>query len=714
MHYFCDTALQGYFSRTSAKDGKLALMPRNDTALSLVSMALGTAAISNCYVGLYNFPSDVVENYKAGKELKDYSGAYTADYIYHDIDRKIGAIHAIPVLISVIEHIWKYSSQFVFFTSGKKGFQIRIPAGMIGWEPHPQFAEIARNFTELLYPAGKVGSGDEVWIDAAVFEKSRLDRLPCSQNLPNNQHEAAKDGDLPRGFKIELSLDEISQIRSHPESLYELWRFPNNRSVSYNHLTGSVYWEYTRVPALQELWERARKLVENGPSKPVPVTRSFSTGRTEIHGSVPRCIANIITAIDRNDESVLGQRRHLAFWNLTGYYFQQYKGTEIWRTLVLGLNNQLQSPLPEPELDNIFRAFATGNGGFPCGKPNVAQSPVSFCGMSCQHTSNWLDMPGLYERTREYLLSGPTPYKIGYPKVDDLVGGFSLRSMLVWIAYPGVGKTTLNVHMFRFMCERLLALNEGCMFFTPEESLSTVGTYFAMQLGKHTLQDLYDQASNGSALANEKAWFERHTNAFVADSRRMSVKQIAQNITEVEQRRGIKIRFIVIDNATFIRPDNNLIRGENYAEKNSLDLDAMTHEHDLVASVCVHLRKPAGKNGEDIVPRDFTDKRPSVWDAMGTSYWAGISNFLGVLYTKGPHVVMVSIDRAKRRISGGDLPHPFPLLRKQHFSLYTLQDAQAMQDPESYFPHVNLPELVELEAYGSGPRKPSITGLMTP
>lgn len=710
---FTETAFSGYHSRTIVDKGQNTLKSIDRIYAELSAKGLGVNKLDNCFRGLHRFENGIIAHVDQVKPINDWSGKYLSDFIPLDLDNSEAAHLAVPDFRGMIEALYvkglkiEESGRYSICLTGLKGMETKIHAGAIGYEPEYDFAKIARRFVELLLP-GKVGKN--TWVDASIYQPARLTRIIGSFNAPKNEEEAEKTRDRIRGYKVELTWDEVVAIVEKDAKLvYELWKKPNDRGIDEATVSGSRYWNCEPVPFLQNLWQQAKEThreekrtqVQGASFSPLQAQSKFARH--------PACVAKLLQIIESGDvDNELSGTRHQAFLGLAVYasnVLSLANSPRAYEAYLRDFHEKLSESkrLPEAEFAQVLRDGLKYH--FSCGNRDSGTSLIKFCSGSCLQKSldpkrRWRDLIELLPEVTEFFSGIVTPFRYGVKRIDDFVGGFMKKSINVMIADPGTGKTMLGLQSLVQMAK--IAKEHGfCVpFLSPEETLAGLGANLAMQLERKTHGEIFkDFADNG--IPSFRAFCEEY-NGYVKliDIRSLNTAEIKKNILDVQQACGRPASVVYLDNITFLgMAKAHLAAGINYAQEIAVEINQMIDEIGCVFFGSIHMPKAgtdrkirkAFKDGGE-----YLESKPKAESAFGTQFWWALSSSQYGLYNRGPYM-MISFSKCRKRINGERyLPKPVPMFVSNHYAVYDYERLAKMEDVLERFPHLDLNEMQSL------------------
>lgn len=711
---FTETAFSGYQSRTIVDRGQNTVKSIDRIYAELAAKGLGTNKLDNCFRGLHRFEQGIIAHVDQGKPINDWSGKYLSDFIPLDLDNSEAAHLAVPDFRGLIEALYNKglsiseSERYSICLTGSKGFVVMIHAGAIGFEPERDFAKIARRFAELLLP-DKVGKN--TWVDASNFQPARLSRIIGSFNAPKNEEEAEKTKEKIRGYKVELSWQEVLDIvQKDHQLIYELSKAPNDRGINEETISGSRYWNSEPVPFLQSLWQQAKETFREEKRTQVQGTSFAPLQAQSKFARHPACVSRLLQIIESGDvDNELSGNRHQAFLGLATYCSNGMglsASPAAYEVFLREQHGKLPEAkrLPEAEFAQILRGGLSYS--FSCGNRDSGTSLIKFCNASCLQASldpkrRWRDLKELLPGIKQYFQGIVTPFKYDLMRIDDFVGGFMKKSINVFIADPGTGKTMLGMQSLTQMAKVAKEHNFTVAFLSPEESLEGLGANLTMQLEKKCHAEIFKDYKDNGVPSLDAFCEEFNDYVKLVDIRALTTKEIRKNIIDVQQASGKSATVVYLDNITFLgMAKAHLASGVNYAQQIAVEINEMIDEVNCVFFGTIHMPKggtdrkirKAFKDGGE-----YIEAKPKAESAFGTQFWYALSTSQFGLYNRGDYM-MINFSKCRKRINGDRyLPKPIPTYVTQHYTAYELSKIQKIGVEN--FPHLNL---LEMEALDKG------------
>jgi RecA-family ATPase len=150
----------------------------------------------DCYTTYFRYSQEMLEHFKKKNTVSGYTGSCYSGFLPIDVDSQdlVNSLQTTKEILLYWESEIDIDVKTIpIYFSGSKGFHIEPPSELFGFEPSPNLHNIFRSLVKRLLPDGIV-------IDAAIYDKVRLWRLPNTVN--------SKSGLC----KIPLSVDELFNL----------------------------------------------------------------------------------------------------------------------------------------------------------------------------------------------------------------------------------------------------------------------------------------------------------------------------------------------------------------------------------------------------------------------------------------------------------------------------------------------------------------------
>lgn len=694
---YLDTAISGYKSRNT---------PKSVTWLVnyFKAINLGQATnLSNVFIGQYRFGEELIDYVAKNSTISGFVGSHISDTILTDTDEKDSVLDSIPKLKNLIEHLESFGlslfENLLVRTTGHKGFNLVVPAGVIGYEAKDNFAAVAYRFIELLFPnEGRTKGWLNYYhkeqgennrqantlkhVDQSIYgDQARLHRVACTKNQPKSVED---DDGQPYGYCLFLSKDELETIFREPKAIYSIWKKPNNYNVTNDFIDGSYYWNYKPVPKLQELWEKAIQTVGQTKAK---VFYQSGTGFNPLGVRAPACIKEIWKLVvehggmDKSGKTdLLAGNRNNTFEAILPWLYQSFPDQTFFQASVRYLNSKLSKQISESDLNSMLATYEKNKYGFACGHDsNMGKVLQGFCGKSCGKAKrSWLYGDEAYDKMNAFWAQGDSLCTTGIGFWDELYHGHYPGQVVCLQSFPGVGKTSFLGRIFRHQVPIAKSQGKICVFSTPEENQEIIATYLAMQQGELTLKRVKEEVKlyggvNGKVAEFKNAYGRNYMIDYIRGKR---PSQIRDSLESMRQQSGMDFFSIALDSMTFIKPDNDNLTGAARAESVANAMEDLAAEFNTTIFMSIHLPKFEAYSKMGKKSKRVTDQRPSLIAAKGSVDWAGLVSHLFSVYTRSDKVVMLAPEKGRLREEGQPLPPPQPFVRTGHYMLYSTEEAQ--------------------------------------
>ena len=158
------------------------------------------------YCTYFRYDNEMYDHYNERNTVGGYQGVAWADWLPIDIDSD-NLQEAQDFLTSLCTNMQDYDIDLNicrFYFSGAKGFHVMLPSGVFGAEPSE---DIHKRFRRV---AVELARG--ISIDTAIYDKTRIFRLPNTINAKTNLHKI----ELYPFEALSLSIDDILERAKEP------------------------------------------------------------------------------------------------------------------------------------------------------------------------------------------------------------------------------------------------------------------------------------------------------------------------------------------------------------------------------------------------------------------------------------------------------------------------------------------------------------------
>lgn len=586
--------------------------------------------------------------------------------------------------------------------SGNKGFHIEIGAGYFQPTPHPKLYKIHELFIRALtkLPESYYGQGQQ--IDTATYQICRLLRLRGTKNLQ-------KDGieEPHRGFKINLN-GTLDSLRDNPETVFELWKNPNNEALGYEYLSGQWHWEKQPIARLQELWKECQSRVDDTEKKRVfvPDSQKSITKRRIKVGEVPECIKNLENMALTDPAKVKEQNlRNYITCAITTFYAEVGYSDAWVLAHVLGIMNQLIEPdFTAEEVTTTVKTKLNGDNtgsrySFGCGRSSGFPSCLYH---HCSESGELKDCPthkvkeekkvtnlvSIYDAGNKAIANydqGPSPYIFSnIPDLANFYGPFWPGNKFFVQAVQTVGKSRALFGFLDTFAPVAKAQGDIILPIFPEEQPEETAEKWQIRQSTKTLEQLYSGGSK-AVPQSVRDWLEEYRDTIylwnVVDQ---TVKEMDNAIDAAQQMTGKKVSILCYDGITFFRDSGQYKRTEAAIAQEILHV---VKKHPYLRSIfTVHMPKEVGKEARKEGKLE-TEHRGGIMAAYGTMLYSASAQLLISMWEQ-QNFIMLGCEKAKVRWKG-DIKKldPISLVPDRYFRLHTLEQAVELvnQGHQDYF-----------------------------
>jgi energy-coupling factor transporter ATP-binding protein EcfA2 len=410
------------------------------------------------------YPEEAMQHIAATGALAGYRGEVWADTVYIDIDTD--EAQKLPSLSAVLEATRRIVGRLLheFFCdhkalriafSGKKGFHIYIPQGMVGFGPNPLLHKQMAAFVMEVAGANPY--------DHVIYTPGRIIRLANSRHLESGL------------FKIMLSINDLMGL-----SVAEILE----RAAAPQPNPGYAF-DMEINENLAGVWPSPEKVTKHAavPAfKPaLPILGQQGGGDVEIRADQRMCMQRIM-----RDKVPEGQGNERAI-RLASHFIGLGTPAPIVGQLMHGWNQQMEQPMPAGRLDTTVQS-AINRGGYYYGCSDTILA--SLCDKRCFKYKDEVAVEQInpsifktiYDLSKEYIriYSENRFVSFGLTDLDYYCKGLAPGEVAMLIARSGVGKTTLMLFMAQKIHEQtglpVLILEQELHDFLVTEKLVAMGT----------------------------------------------------------------------------------------------------------------------------------------------------------------------------------------------------------------------------------------------
>ena len=444
----------------------------------------GKDGIVDAYHSVFAYREMFAKHFTDKNSVRGYNGPVYTHQLHWDLDNddEDVAYSDLKSLLERLDNLGFDEDSIRIFFSGNKGYHIFARSYDIE-------TESGKDYTHSLikYICSEI-AGDLESFDESVYDRTRVIRVA------NSKH--SKTG----LYKIPLYLFDIRV--SNPKDIKILAK--HQRQIDQGHFD----------PIESEYIAELIYNYENKSDDSRPNSKSSGERFTNI-------IDGILNGFNNGD-------RNTGLTSVAGILHSQGVSPALTRALLLSANNNAEQPLSEVEIDNIV--------------DSVSKYPVKSEYEPIEDDDIKTVRDG-FLRWKE-LKKSRTHIDIGLPLLEEPLYTFDPGKTMILAARPGIGKTTLGMHMLR----ELSTEDEPGLFASLEMSDAAI-FYRASQMSSGIdglTPEEYSNMLYDSTDIQEKT-FKDWENVYMIDKSGLTIGQIEAYAMKLKERNNGKLGPVMID-----------------------------------------------------------------------------------------------------------------------------------------------------------------------
>jgi len=510
------------------------------------------------FINTLLFDKTFVEYVRNTGSVSGYVGPAYMLYFPIDIDGEDSLIVARDIIDFLYDHEVPVEYIRVFF-SGRKGFHIMIPNGMIGSEPSENISSYMRKFYELLL-------GLEL-VDTSIYNHVRLFRYPNTIHSETGL------------YKYELTIQQLQTLSF--EQIKSLATKPSDYKAP--------LYQGSPIPFLHNYWNEAV-------SRSTSIIKQFTISDDTPEEAKYYCYKAIFRR--GADEGERNETALRAAWILkkTGLPMEIAMDTmKKWNLLN-------KPPLSEREIETVTKHAFEHSYKFGCTDKILSK----YCNPECpiyklrmQKQEERKEVYNFHQLAINYVnfakLWSTQAIPFGHEGIDNYFRGLLPGFLIYIIARPGVGKTSFAVDLlYRFALKKI-----PVVFFSLEMSKEMIFERMASRALNIPQDELMHIALEDNFEKYAKELNEVYKTIIVNEKAGVDLEYI-KNYTKLIENSvlGRKVRVVVIDHFTAIAING----GSPYeqASKKATGLQQLAKELETAIVVLTHTNRQAGKGDIEV------------------------------------------------------------------------------------------------------------------
>ena len=527
-----------------------------------------------CYQSVFLFGEEFKTYTDENKSVSAYQGKIYCDWIPIDIDNEnldVAKQHTLKVLEHLFKQYGVKPAQLKYYFSGSKGFHIMLPSSLIALTPTENLHTQIKNFIEKLI------KGLDVSVDLKVYDKTRIFRIPNTQNIKSGL------------YKIPLTFDLL--LTATVDTIKEMARIPLN-------LMFETSWKQNINTKLLALCNESTSTTLPQNVAQVDSTQSEPKKYTKL------CIHKMLAGVDKGNRDSTALR-------LAVHFRKQGVTKDVTYQMLLTWNKKNRPPLDDKDIEIKVNSAFSGSYDFGC-NDTVLQS---FCGEGCvyknkpkveEKLTRVLDEPettspdsiytmkDIAQKYKEYV-KDVDKYRVmfGIEDIDKSTRGIAKGETLVVMGRTQTGKSVFVLNALKNI---IINQKTPVLLFTleaPAEQVYEQLAQMVLNIGGRDVEDLYKEGKTPSDIIDLLGEY-----LYIIDKSVLTTRQIADYINMTEEKYGKKIGCVVIDYIGRI----NCFGGSVYDRitKIAFDLSNMAKEVNAAFILLHHVSTKAAQEGEPI------------------------------------------------------------------------------------------------------------------
>lgn len=454
------------------------------------------------YRSVQLYPEEAMDWVKERGSLSGYSGETWADHVYIDVDSEKDLAVALDSAQRIVGRL--LTTFFVDHNvlkiafSGKKGFHIYMPQGLIGYGPHTLLHKQMGMFVAEV-------AGANLY-DKVIYTPGRLIRLNGSRHRKSGLFKYL----MPVRDLVGGSIEQILETAKNPPA-----------PPSYDD-------DVEINSDLAALWPSADKVERHRPapgsSKALPIFGD--QGAVEIRTDQRMCIQ---TLLNRDVRDGQGRNEHLL--RITSHFANLGTPPDVVMAIADSWNRKQTEPQPDEKVHSTVKSAVDHKYYYGCSDTLLA----SVCDKRCFKYKDEVAVQkvepskfkNIFELSKEYLriYTEKRFVTFGIRELDEQCRGIAPGEVGVLVAKSGVGKTTFMMNMARNVVQAtglpvLMLEQELHDFLMTEKMVSMATSRSAAQLEQAVLLGIEQK---DMSLFDEllKKTDERFKNVFVCTDDRL-------------------------------------------------------------------------------------------------------------------------------------------------------------------------------------------------